>query len=42
MARRFRGCSDEEIRQALFTEAAAQLVYAREHGFDARMISSSG
>jgi ankyrin repeat protein len=31
---RFRGCSDEEIRQMPFTEADAQLVYAREHGFD--------
>jgi Ankyrin repeats (3 copies) len=31
---RFSGCSDEEIRQAPFTEADAQLVYAREHGFD--------
>ncbi len=31
---RFDGCSDEEIRQAPFTEADAQLVYAREHGFD--------
>lgn len=31
---RFSGCSDEEIRQARFTEADAQLVYAREHGFD--------
>lgn len=31
---RFRGWSDEEIRQAPFTEADAQLVYAREHGFD--------
>ena len=31
---RFNGCSDEEIRQAPFTEADAQLVYAREHGFD--------
>jgi len=31
---RFEGCSDEEIRQAPFTEADAQLVYAREHGFD--------
>jgi ankyrin repeat protein len=30
---RFDGCSDEEIRQAPFTEADAQLVYAREHGF---------
>ena len=30
----FDGCSDEEIRQAPFTEADAQLVYAREHGFD--------
>jgi len=31
---RFTGCSDEEIRQAPFTEADARLVYAREHGFD--------
>ena len=31
---RFSGCPDEEIRQAPFTEADAQLVYAREHGFD--------
>jgi ankyrin repeat protein len=31
---RFDGCSDEEIRQAPFTESDAQLVYAREHGFD--------
>ncbi len=31
---RFDGCSDEEIRQAPFTEADAQLVYAQEHGFD--------
>src|SRR5579885_1368837 len=31
---RFSGCSDEEIRQAPFTEADAQLVYAREHGFE--------
>ena len=31
---RFSSCSDEEIRQAPFTEADAQLVYAREHGFD--------
>ncbi len=31
---RLSGCSDEEIRQAPFTEADAQLVYAREHGFD--------
>ena len=31
---RFDGCSDEEIRQARFTEADAQLVYAKEHGFD--------
>jgi len=30
----FDGCSDEEIRQARFTEADAQLVYAKEHGFD--------
>ncbi|MBV9503019.1 MAG: ankyrin repeat domain-containing protein [Acidobacteriaceae bacterium] len=31
---RFSGCSDEEIRQAPFTEGDAQLVYAREHAFD--------
>jgi ankyrin repeat protein len=31
---RFHGWSDEEIRQAPFTEADARLVYAREHGFD--------
>jgi ankyrin repeat protein len=31
---RFNGFSDEEIRHAPFTEADAQLVYAREHGFD--------
>ena len=31
---RFDGCSDEEIRQAPFTEADAKLVYAREHGFE--------
>ncbi|MFN7996891.1 MAG: ankyrin repeat domain-containing protein [Bryobacteraceae bacterium] len=31
---RFTGSSDEEIRQAPFDEADAQLVYAREHGFD--------
>jgi len=31
---RFDGWSDEEIRQAPFTEADARLVYAREHGFD--------
>ena len=31
---RFDGCSDEEIRQAPFTEEDSQLVYAREHGFD--------
>ena len=31
---RFSACSDEEIRQAPFTEADARLVYAREHGFD--------
>jgi ankyrin repeat protein len=30
----FNGWSDEEIRQAPFSEADAQLVYAREHGFD--------
>ena len=32
---RFAGLSDEEIRQAPFTEDDARLVYAREHGFDA-------
>jgi len=32
---RFSGCTDQEILQAPFTEADAQLVYAREHGFDA-------
>jgi ankyrin repeat protein len=32
---RFDGFSDEQIRQAPFTEADAQLVYAKEHGFDA-------
>jgi ankyrin repeat protein len=31
---RFDGWSDQEILQAPFTEADAQLVYAREHGFD--------
>lgn len=31
---RFAGWSDEEIRQAPFTEADAKLVYAREHGFE--------
>ena len=31
---RFDGFSDEQIRQAPFTEADAQLVYAKEHGFD--------
>lgn len=31
---RFRDQSDEEIRQAPFTEADARWVYAREHGFD--------
>jgi ankyrin repeat protein len=31
---RFDGWSDEEIRQAPFTEADARLVYAREHGFE--------
>ncbi|HTQ57770.1 MAG TPA: ankyrin repeat domain-containing protein [Bryobacteraceae bacterium] len=31
---RFGGCADEEILQAPFSEADAQLVYAREHGFD--------
>lgn len=31
---RFEGCSDEEIRQAPFTEADGRLVYAREHGFE--------
>ena len=31
---RFNGWSDEEIRQAPFSEQDAQLVYAREHGFD--------
>ena len=30
----FNGWSDEEIRQAPFSEADARLVYAREHGFD--------
>ena len=31
---RFDGFSDEQIRQAPFTETDAKLVYAREHGFD--------
>lgn len=31
---RFDGCSDEEIRQAPFSELDAKLVYAREHGFE--------
>jgi ankyrin repeat protein len=31
---RFSDCTDEEIRQAPFTEADARLVYAREHGFE--------
>lgn len=31
---RFADASDEEIRQAPFTEDDARLVYAREHGFD--------
>jgi ankyrin repeat protein len=31
---RFSSSSDEEILHAPFTEADAQLVYAREHGFD--------
>jgi ankyrin repeat protein len=31
---RFADCTDEEIRQAPFTEADARLVYAREHGFE--------
>ena len=31
---RFSDRSDEEIRQAPFTEEDAQLVYAREHGFE--------
>ena len=30
---RFADCTDEEIRQAPFTEDDARLVYAREHGF---------
>jgi ankyrin repeat protein len=30
----FDRCSDEEIRQAPFTEEDAKLVYAKEHGFD--------
>ena len=30
----FAGWSDEEIRQAPFSESDAQLVYAREHGFN--------
>lgn len=31
---RFEGWSDEQIRQAPFSEADARLVYAGEHGFD--------
>ncbi|SPE34218.1 Ankyrin [Candidatus Sulfopaludibacter sp. SbA3] len=31
---RFADCTDEEIRQARFTEEDAKLVYAREHGFE--------
>ena len=31
---RFAGSTDEEIRQAPFTEDDARLVYAREHGFE--------
>ena len=31
---RFADCTDEEIRQAPFTEEDARLVYAREHGFE--------
>ena len=31
---RFADCTDEEIRLAPFTEEDAQLVYAREHGFE--------
>jgi ankyrin repeat protein len=31
---RFDGCSDAEILAAPFTEADAQVVYAKEHGFD--------
>jgi ankyrin repeat protein len=31
---RFSGLSDEEIRQAPFTEEDGRLVYAREHGFE--------
>lgn len=31
---RFEGCSDEEILKATLTDVDAQLVYAREHGFD--------
>jgi ankyrin repeat protein len=31
---RFADCTDEEIRQAPFTEQDARLVYAREHGFE--------
>jgi ankyrin repeat protein len=31
---RFSDCTDEQIRQAAFTEADARLVYAREHGFE--------
>lgn len=30
----FSGCSNDEILRAPFTQAHAQLVYAREHGFD--------
>ena len=30
----FEKCSDEEIIKAPFTEADAQLIYAREHGFE--------
>jgi ankyrin repeat protein len=31
---RFSDCTDEEIRQAPFTEEDARLIYAREHGFE--------
>ena len=31
---RFSDCTDDEIRQAPFTEEDARLVYAREHGFE--------
>ncbi len=31
---RFDGCSDAEILEAPFSEADAQLVYAKEHGFE--------